>query len=205
MKKYLPFIVIIAVLTVVVGLVVNQVAQGVIRDALVRVYQAVYAAASAIPQPYYWAFLILVILVNAVRSITSEGGPSPSPELPTAGGRAAEWREWLERAAHPTSYRLFYRWLVARNLARLASEVVAHEKGVPPGEAEREIEDGDIPLPPAIRDYFVASLRSRPTRHESRRGHLLDAQPPGPLDLDPAQAVELIETQMEVPHGNRNP
>jgi hypothetical protein len=129
----------------------------------------------------------------------------PGQQAEPAGGRAAEWREWLERTAQPNDARLFYRWRVARNLARLASEVAAHRQGISPGEAERQIEDADVDLPVAIRDYFLASMRSRPTRSKPWWSRISHIQASTALDLDPIQVVEFIETQMEVPHDNRHP
>jgi hypothetical protein len=206
MKRYRAFIVIVIVivLAVMLGLLLQSAAREVIRSALVRTYEAVRALASAIPQPYYWALLILVIAVSAVHSIVGEEDRRPSRASPPTGGRAAEWRNWLERAAQSTSSRSFYRWQVARNLAKLSSEIIAYQEGIPPGEAERQIEDGDVVLPADVRDYFLASIWSRPVRYGSWWTRRSGAQPPSPLDLDPAQAVNLIETQMEVSHDNRN-
>jgi hypothetical protein len=202
-KKYL-LIAIVVTLAIAAGLVVNQVAHGVIRTALMRGYQAVYAAASAIPQTYYWAVLILVIVVSAVHSVVADEDRHPRQGPPSAGGRASEWRNWLQRASLPHSSRSFYRWQVARSLARLSCEVLAHQEGIPVGEAERRIEDGDVALPENVRNYFLTSMRSRPRRDNPLWRYVSDVEPT-PLDLDPAQAVEFIETQMEVPHDNRNP
>ena len=196
---------IVIVLAVVLGLLLHSVAREAVRSALIRTYDAVHTVFSAIPQPYYWAFLILVIVLSALRSIVGDEVQSRAPALPPDGGRTAEWQDWLERAAQPASSRSFYRWLTARNLAKLFSEIVAYQEGIAPGEAERHIEDGDIVLPPDVRDYFLTSMRSRPTHGGPWWGHLSRAQPHSPLDLDPTQAVELIETQMEVSHDNRNP
>lgn len=203
-RKYL-ILLIIAVLTIVVGLMVNYAAHDAIREALARAYQVVYAIANAIPQPYYWLLLILIILVSAARSLLGDAGWRPRWQPEITGGRTAEWREWLERAAQPGRAAPFYRWLLARNLARLASKVLAHQQGISPSEAERQIEDGDIVFPVDIQQYFLASLRSRPTHPGSLWSRLFHPQTSDPLDLDPLQAVELIENQMEVPHDNRHP
>jgi hypothetical protein len=188
------YVALVAVLTLVVGLAVNYAAHGIVRDVLVRVYQALYAAANAIPQPFYLAFLILVVLLSAARSLLGDEGGLLRQRQEPAGGRVAEWRERLERAAQPAPSQRFYRWRVARDLARLAGEIVAHQKGISPGEAERQIEDGDVVLPSAIQSYFLASIRSRPARSGSRWERLSHTQPPGPFDLDPAEAVDWIET-----------
>lgn len=204
MKKYL-FWVTIAIIAVAAGLGVNYAAHDIIRDALARAYQAIHTAANAIPQPWYIVFLVLVILISAARSLLGDEGGRPRQRVEPGGGRAAEWHEWLVRADQPTGGRLFYRWRVARSLARLAGEVVAHEEGISPGEAERLIEDGDVVLPPAIQSYFLTSMRSRPTLSGGWWSRLPRGRPAGPLDLDPSQAVEWIETQMEVPHDNQHP
>ena len=204
MKRKHLFVIIIAALTIALGLAMNFLAQGAIRDTVIRVFRVAYAAANAIPQPYYWFVLILIILISALRSLMGDEGWRPNRRTAPTGGRTSEWREWLERAAQPSRARLFYQWLVARNLARLTSEVLAHQQGISPGEAERQIEDGDVVFPAAIHDYFLASLRTRPTRPGSWWSRLFHPQSPEPLDLDPLHAVELIETQMEVPHDNRH-
>ena len=205
MRRTLLLIAIVLVLAVVFGLLLHTVAREAVRSALIRAYDVVRTVLSAIPEPYYWGFLILVIVVSALHSIVGDEGQSLPAPLHPAGGRTAEWRDWLTRAAQPARYRPFYRWLVARSLAKLSSEIVAYQESIPPGEAERLIENGDVVLPPAVRDYFLTSMRSRPTRGGIWRARLSRSQPHSPLDLDPTQAVDLIETQMEVPHDNRHP
>lgn len=205
MKRSLLRAIVLAALAVSLGLLLYGLAREQVREALVRAYSVAAAVASAIPQPIYWGLLILTILVSALRSllggIDQDGGRAAEP----AGGRVAEWREWLERSALPAGSRHFYRWQVARGLARLAGQVLAHQLGIPPGEAERRIEDGDIELPEEVRRYFVASLRSRPTRSGPWWARLAGPSEPHPLDLNPERAVDYIESQMEVPHDDYRP
>ncbi len=205
MKKYLPRAAALAVLAVSLGLLLYGLAREQIREALIQAYSAASAAASAIPQAIYLGILILIILISAARSILGEIGRIGERKTAAAGGRTAEWREWLKRTMRPAGSRDFYSWQVARGLARLAGEVLAHQLGIPPGEAERRIEDGDVDLPEEVRRYFVASLRSRPTRSGHWWTRLVGPSPPHPLDLDPERAVDYIESQMEVPCDNQRP
>ena len=206
MKKKLLFGVMIAVLTIVAGLIVNDVAQGLIRGVLVHIYQSAALIANAIPDSYYQTLLLIVILLAAARSlrVVERSERSPLPAGPAAG-RTAEWREWLERATRPAGRNLFYRWRVARSLARLAGDAVAHQKGLSSSEGERLIEDGDVEIPAEVQSYFVASMWSRPHRPASPRGRLLRHHTPGPFDLEPARAVEWIETLLEVTYDNQHP
>lgn len=205
MKRHGPRAVALAVLAVSLGLLLYVLAREQVREALVRVYNAAAAVASAIPQPIYWGMLIAIILVSALRSLLGEVAQDGGRAAEPAGGRVAEWREWLERSALPAGSRHFYRWQVARGLTRLDSEALAHQWGIPVGEAERWIEDGDIALPEEVRRYFVASLRSRPTRSGPWWAQLAGPSGPHPLDLNPERAVEYIESQMEVPDDDSHP
>jgi len=204
-KKRYWFWIAVAVTTVGTGLVVYFAAHDVIRAAVARAYTVIHTLANAIPQPVYLILLLLAILISAARSLVEDEGRGWGRHVEPAGGRAEEWREWLEQAGRPAPSQQFYRWRVARNLARLASEVVAHEQGIVPGEAERLIEDGDVVLPAAIRSYFLGSMRSRPALAGAWWERLPRVQPSGPLDMDPHQAVEWIENQMEAPYDNRHP
>jgi hypothetical protein len=205
MKKYLlPAGVVLAV-AVGLGLLLHTVAREAIRQALIRAYQAVHGAAAAIPQQVYLAILILLIVLSAARSILGETGGHSRDEPEIVGGRAAEWRERLQRAARPAAYQAYYRWQVARNLAKLAAEVVAHQQAISPGEAERQIEDGDVALPAGVRDYVLAGLRSRPVQPTSWWTRLSASRAPDPLELDPQQVVEALESYLEVSHGHPHP
>lgn len=146
-----------------------------------------------VPQVVLWVALILLMLLTATRTLLMQ--------IPL-GKRTIVVRRTLQGPVEKLSYLLdargrgiYYKWLIANRLGKLARELLDQREGLrvtrgfsrlsgrnwkPPGEVEAYLESG---LNGSFADYSRARW-SRPL--------------PTPLDAHPQLVVEYLESEMEM-------
>lgn len=151
-----------------------------------------------LPQGVIWILLIFIILFTALRGLLPEipiGRPIPLKKKKVQGPI-----ESLSELIHKGSEGNYYKWSVANRLGRAARELLDQREGrqlkkkftrltgrswLPPNEVAAYLEAG---LNGTFADY--------PKRSWSR-------SPRTPLDLDPQQVIEYLESELEN-HRNGN-
>jgi hypothetical protein len=178
----------------------------VVRDwvalPLARILRIGNLMLGTVPQIAFWALLLLLGALMAVRSLIEHEKRSPSAEraVPVSLGRVRALLRWVQQ--EPES--AYHRQRLAYHLVRLATEIQAFRQERTPGRFDRRLDD--LNAPPEIRAYLEASMTP------------LSWSTPGPLsrfvrwlqpqkassyrDTDLEDVVRFLEDQLEVYHGN---
>ncbi len=159
-----------------------------------------------IPQPFFWAvavFLFIRIvypsLFAARRIIHSaqilEGGP---PE-----GRVIFWARRLTLARTGR----YSKWGMARNMAKLATDVLSYQDKLTPGEVRERLQRGEYELSPEAAAYLQSGMSAQPPATQTRwarfwwrLGWRRDRDVKPPLSVDLEQLLLFLENEMEVVH-----
>jgi hypothetical protein len=153
-----------------------------------------------LPQAVIWILLIFIILFTALRGLLFEmpiGRPKYIKAKKSQGPVEA-----LSVLIHKTSEGNYYKWNIANRLGKAARELLDQREG-------RQLKQKFIRLtghrdwqpPQEVADYLEAGINGSfadyPRRTWSR-------SPRTPLDMDPQQAIEYLESELEKSrNGNR--
>jgi len=157
----------------------------------------------SIPQVWLWAGLLVIMLIIATRSLNRERRPSPATSSPATRaplGRIAMWTERITmlRKGKYSRHRFGY------FSGKLILDVLSHEERLSLRDVERRLEQGELELPPAVRDYLF--LRLRPEAAGSAPGFFtrlkrllrLEKPPTAQLDAELESIIKFLENQLEV-------
>ena len=149
-----------------------------------------------LPQAVIWMVLIFVILFTAVRGLLLEipvGRRAPLKKKTPQGPI-----ESLAAQIHKSSAGTYYKWNIANRLGRAARELLDQREGrrqkftrlmgrgwEPPQDVSAYLESG-----------VNGTFADHPKKSWSR-------SPRTPLDLDPQQAIEYLESELENNRGHR--
>jgi hypothetical protein len=147
-----------------------------------------------IPQIIYWIVFITILIIIAVNSLFSKRRPAPmtTPLVENRATRARQLSYWI-KAAKRSDYS---RWMLARNLAGLALNLIADQERFSTEEAEKFIRRGRVNMPADVRKFVLAGLEVPSFRHyvelkKLQSGSYHDFS----LDLDPEIIVNYLESQ----------
>ena len=171
-----------------------------VLDWLILAYQIAAYGVESLPRLLLWVLGVLAVLAILLSSLI--GWPEPPREVPPhvaeRPGPVGRWAQWTSRALPPSPLHVYERWRLARDLARLGADVLAHTRRLGRGEAAARLARGDLDLPRAIGAYLQAGLADPPPSRFPRLRHLLGQKDPSPLNLDPGQVVAFLEKEMEL-------
>lgn len=145
---------------------------------------------SAIPQSLIWALLALFLLLGTTwRLIPDPGKPrGRRNEGPRREGPVESLAVWIRRGRSSN----YFKWQLANRLARLAHKIpegrVAWHDGRPNAES--------------VRQYLSAGINQSFVDFPAARGPF-QPRVTTPLDLDPREAVDYLESQMELSRDRR--
>ena len=154
-----------------------------------------------IPQLFLWILLLVVVfmiiignfVVEIPRVRRRESKPRP------IRGQVEAMASWLTRAGQGN----YFKWLIANRLARIARELEEgpawRARPKSPGSWLDPVHDA---LPAAFKDYLDAGFNKTFGDFPNPR-YWFQRREPTPLDLDPARAVDYLESQMEESFGKR--
>lgn len=167
---------------------------------LILAYQIVAYGVESLPHFLLWALGVLAVLAILLSALIgwSEQSRAALPRVVERPGPLARWAQVAGRALPPSPFRVYERWRLARDLAHLAADVLAHTRRLGRGEATAFLARGDLDLPPAIAAYLRAGLADPPPGRFPRPRSLLGRKDTSPLDLDPGQVVAFLEKEMEL-------
>lgn len=159
---------------------------------------------NSLPGWFWWAWFVIIAIIIAQRSLRVR--PRDTERLhesraPVIGPVQA----WAERLRATRSRNVYFRWLVARDLADVSSELAevltlrhATQDEAPAATRSR---NADLTAPPEIASYLRMGLGTPPsgpvrppvsfTRPWRAKQELT------PLDLDPEKVVAFLEGQLE--------
>lgn len=163
-----------------------------------------------IPQPFFWFLAIFFFIRIVYPSLFGAKRIIHSPQLPEGGppeGRVAFWLRRLTLAGTGQ----YSKWGMARNMAKLATDVLSYEDKITPGEVRERLQSGQYNLSPEIATYLRAGMSAQPPTSQSWWVRFLwglgirqnrDAQPT--LNVDMGQLLIFLENEMEVVHDIEN-
>jgi len=161
----------------------------------------------SVPQVFLWVIVLVIAFLLAAKSLGATRRPiriAPVAREAPIGPVEAEMG-WIRLAARSG----YGKWRLAQRLAELAADVLAHRRGITPGQVRKQLRVGELDAPPEIRAYMKAGLGPIPS---IPLGCLLGPwarpQPRADFhatDLDPERAVEFLEDRLEVQrdHGDQ--
>lgn len=138
---------------------------------------------TAIPQLFLWVLLLLLLFVFVAWNFIPEARPSPRKEQirKPAEGQVAALTLWIYKARKGN----YFKWQLANRLGRISRRIneLSGQRANPGGEA--------------VENYLDAGLNHSFVDFPTSRNRF---QPPTAtaLDLDPKDAVDYLESQMEL-------
>jgi hypothetical protein len=199
LKKLLPILVgtVSLSLAVLLAYLLKDTIRHFLIAPLFYVYRFFRILYEAMPQVVWWIAFLVIIVLLAIRSLLRNLKISPLREQPIQTdrlSRARAWRHWLEISEQGD----YSRWLLARNMAKLALEMLAHQERQSLDETRQLIRAGKIRLPADVQAYFQVGLDAPSFRHYSEFLTLLrSTRSASPLDLDPEIVIQYLEERME--------
>lgn len=152
-----------------------------------------------LPQAGIWIVLIFIILFTAVRGLLMELpiGRTTLLKKKTSQGPV----ETLSALIHKTDQGSYYKWTIANRLGRVARELLDQREGRQLKQKFTRLNGRDWNPPQDVEAYLETgvngSFADYPKRTWSR-------SPRTPLDLNPQQVIEYLESEMENnPSGHR--
>jgi hypothetical protein len=199
LKRLLPILAALVSLTlaVILAYLLKDAIRHFLIAPLIYTYRFFRIIYEALPQVAWWVVFLLLLVLLAVRSILRY--LKFSPRLPGAGqddrlSRARCWSHWLQVSRQGD----YSRWLLARNIAKLALEILAHQERRSLEQTRQLMQAGKIHLPPEVHAYLRVGLDAPSFRHYSEFLNLLrSTRSASPLDLDPEVVIRYLETRIE--------
>ena len=191
MKRFVPLIVIL-VLALALAFLLDDFVRQVIVGPLLYALWIGGLILRSLPQFVFWGLFVLVALIIVVRSLDRDFSVQRRRRR---GGRitrgyVASWQRQLRQAdAQP-----YFRWRLARSLAKLSQEIMAPTDPVNPDERQSQAEMMAA-LPPEIAAYFQAEVPREPaviSRWYRRQPERTSTA----LDLDPGMVVDYLEKEV---------
>jgi energy-coupling factor transporter transmembrane protein EcfT len=146
---------------------------------------------SAIPQVFLWALLLLLLFITVLWNFLPEARPSPRKPLKRgpAEGQVEALAVWILKARKGN----YFKWQLANRLGRIARRLAEAS-----GQQNKPVSGNE-----AVNKYLDAGLNYSFVDFPGPRKRF-HRSPPTPLDLDPNEAVDYLESQMEL-RSDRHP
>jgi hypothetical protein len=153
----------------------------------------------AMPQIAWWWVIIVIIFFTLVYSAMPSLKPVRREEFkrPPRHGPVEDLAVWLGR----TKSGVYFKWLVANRLGKLAYQILVHRESGRPRTVFQPLVGEDWQPSHELREYLETGLHGSFSDFPSSKSPLA-VQPKTPLDYDVRNAVEFLETQVE--NGRKN-
>jgi hypothetical protein len=148
----------------------------------------------SLPQIAWWWLIIVVIFFLLTYSTMPRIKPArreavkPQPRH----GQVEDLAIWLGR----TKNGVYFKWLVANRLGKLAYQILVHRESGRPRTVFQPLVGEDWQPSRELREYLETGLHGSFSDFSGPK-HPLAVQPKTPLDYDVGDAVEFLETQVE--------
>ena len=154
-----------------------------------------------VPEYGWWAAVIVIVFFMVLRSFnTAEWSRVHEEEEPRlVQGPVEEMTNWMMKMATSD----FYKWLIANSLGKLARSFLIQREGRDIRQWDVLFDTPDWDPPEAVRAYLRSGL-NRPLAAIRPSSAPWSRPQKTPIDLDPEQVVEYLESQMEERHRDGN-
>lgn len=148
----------------------------------------------AFSQGIWWWVIIFIVFLMLVFSLM------PRPQFRSRGvskskpsqGQVESLAVWLHRAERG----IYFKWLVANRLGKLAFQILLQRESGRPRSVFAPLVGADWEPTKELQRYLEAGLHGSFADFPGR-GSRFSAHQPTPLDLDVAEAVAFLESQVE--------
>lgn len=147
----------------------------------------------SVHQSVWWGLVSLIVLVIMARSLRSSGRVRGSIRLPSRPtiGQVEKLSHWVKR----TDRGVYFKWLVANRLGRVAHEILSQGLA---GRTTRSYFDPltgpDWAPDPSVQQYLEAGLKGSFADYPQKRW-FFSKSVPTPLDHDVKDVLEYLESQ----------
>jgi hypothetical protein len=148
----------------------------------------------SMPQIAWWWLIVIVIIVYLIYSAMPSLKPvrreaiKPKPRR----GQVEDLAVWLGR----TKSGVYFKWLVANRLGKLAYQILVHRESGRPRTVFQPLVGEDWQPSRELQEYLETGLHGSFSDYPSSKSPLA-VQPKTPLDYDVRTAVEFLESQVE--------
>ena len=188
-------------LSLVIALMLRDVVERTIIAPLAYFWWLLKLYYSAFPQYMLWILLILITAFSAASSLLSGSRPVRKhiPEPVIIHGQVADLADWITKSRSG----IYYKWLVANRLGKNAREILSQRDGYQANKKFGKLEGRDWHPPKKISAYLETGLNGSFANFP--KPHRLAKPEPTPLDMNPQEVIDYLESEMEITHnGNRN-
>lgn len=154
----------------------------------------------ALPQLTLWIILVVGVFLIVLGSMTTDRMRSGGREekKKAVKGPVEDLALWLMRRRRGN----YFKWVAARRLGVLSREIRLHEAR--PSQGPRADAAGDWNPPRQVDAYLESGLNGSFADYPRPRWPWQNPEAT-PLDLDPEEAVEFLESKLETAHDRRHP
>jgi hypothetical protein len=148
----------------------------------------------SLPEIAWWWVIFAVVFFMLVFSAMPQFKPARREALKPAPrhGQVEDLSVWLGR----TKSGVYFKWLVANRLGKLAYQILLQRESGRPRSVFNPLIGEDWQPSKELREYLETGLHGSFSDFSSSKG-LLAVQPKTPLDYDIRDAVEFLESQVE--------
>ena len=148
----------------------------------------------ALPQIAWWwlivAIIFFLLMYSTLPTLKPPGREAPKPQ--PRHGQVEDLSIWLGR----TKKGVYFKWLVANRLGKLAYQILLHRESGRPRTVFQPLAGKDWRPSRELQEYLETGLHGSFSDFSGPK-HPLAAQPKTPLDYEVRNAVEFLESQVE--------
>ena len=146
------------------------------------------------PQALTWIILVIVIVMIEIGSFSTEVPVSDGKRdvRKPVQGAVESLAGWFQRAPDG----LYFKWLIAQRLGKLSRELIAFNARQAAPSAQEALKGPGWDPPEEVAAYLESGLNGSFADYPRPRWSF-QRPAPTPLDLDPATAIDYIESQIE--------
>lgn len=156
---------------------------------------ALYLLYRITPQLVWWLLVFVMVVLAILNSLIPEN-VAPRKILQTIRapqGPVENLASWMKKARAG----VYFKWLVANRLGKLANQMLAQRDTHQPRSVFDPLNSRDLTLPEPVQDYLEAGLHGSFADFPQASTLLAPSTTPTPLDHDITEAVAFLETQIE--------
>ena len=154
----------------------------------------------AFPQVFLWIVLVSSIAIMEAASLFMDQGAQTraEPKRKPVRGPVESLAEWMVRAPRG----LYFKWLIAQRLGKLSRGLISFYARQEPKSAWEPLTGPGWDPPREVAAYLESGLNGSFADYPRPRWPFIKSNPT-PLDIDPVDAIDYIESQMKKDQANR--
>ena len=158
----------------------------------------------SVHQSIWWVVALLLVLVTLARSLRSTGRSRERIRLKRKPviGQVEGLSGWMKR----TERGIYFKWLIANRLGKVAHSILAQRTGGQPRSFFDPLTGPDWTPDAPIQQYLESGLKGSFSDYPQKRSWWIPSKPePTPLDYDVDEVINFLESQLEGVSHPRNP